>query len=469
MTNLKIFSRNIQKLGCRYLIDRNPYNQILFFTPKVLSVNKQAQIQAKFKSPVNTKSDQFVYFSEINLQLSLLFTTQMQFVHVVLDIYNQMCEDYFEFIKSKTNRINTDMTSECFTSIDDSFFPQKFNTNQSNKSDQPLNQSKYLLNLISKLDQLTYAVGCFNAYSSGLMTLLDQSLFQSSIFVSQNDIFEIKPDQNDFSSQKQTRNLYLFKIFNTQLDLSQNVFSFINNKFTKMETFLSREIPNLSQLYSAQCVGVGQSDSNEILPRLFQFQLKSQSKSISIQNISQMVYAKCSELVLLQSKDHSTILFDLHFKQVLYIFQWHCNFSQIIIKRNLNTYKTKLVTNKCFKRLKAFPRKIDILFQDEDDHNYITSNSIILENELKHFLYSLICIKQNFQHMLTNIWIHTHFKNESFVFAASLPNQLFVFKLQLSQNKKQTCTKHSFPIQSLLKHKLHLNKVSTHANKTSGR
>ena len=106
MTNLKIFSRNIVKLGKRYFLDRNPFDKILFFNSKVLMVNKEAQLQRKFRTPINCKPDNFVYFPKINLQLSLLFTTQIQFLHVILDIYNQMCEDYFEFIKKSKRNFN---------------------------------------------------------------------------------------------------------------------------------------------------------------------------------------------------------------------------------------------------------------------------------------------------------------------------------------------------------------------------
>ena len=196
-----------------------------------------------------------------------------------------------------------------------------------------------------------------------------------------------------------------------------------------MEAFLEKQIPDLQRLYQDQFPkSQKNSKSFTVFPKLFQFQLNSQSKNISIEDIKQMVYEQCSQLVLLQ-RDSCISLFDLHSKKMLYSFQWGFNISKILLKRNLNSYKAKLISKKFFKSLHAFPRKIDILFDD----NYLVSESIILENELKDLLFSVVSIKKNFQKMQERIWIDSEFKNESFVFATQNKNsgELFFFKVEL--------------------------------------
>jgi hypothetical protein len=247
--------------------------------------------------------------------------------------------------------------------------------------------------MIKYLKRLTYAVGCFNTFSSGLMTLLDQSLFGNSLYINSNNEFHLHPD---FSLKELSESVdamsYLYQIKYEQFHISEMVFKEINIKLSKMEAMIIQEIPEIKSIYKEslayfqsaiklpQQIKLGRlADEVHIFPKLFSYRISKDSNShFKLPNIVQMVYANCSELLLLKSINNSLLIFDLKTKQVSYSFKdWPFDLSKILIKRNLNSYKNKLMTQKNFIRLTKFPKKIEILYDADQKEEFGSENLII--------------------------------------------------------------------------------------------
>lgn len=74
-------------------------DKLLFFGPRVLFVDSKGRLKNKFNAKINILKKNFQHFPEIEMQLTVLFETQMDILSVVLDIYTRMCQKFFGFLQ----------------------------------------------------------------------------------------------------------------------------------------------------------------------------------------------------------------------------------------------------------------------------------------------------------------------------------------------------------------------------------
>ena len=302
------------------------------------------------------------------------------------------------------------------------------------------------------------------------MTLIDQSLFGNSLYVNKKNEFHVQPDYplNELS-QETGKMSYLYQIKFEQSQISQLIFEEINNKLSKMESVVLQEIPQIKSIYKEnqtyfqsaiklpQQIKLGRlADTVTIFPKLFTYQIPQDSNShFTLPDIAQMVYANCSEILLLKSVSNSLLVFDLKTKQVSYCFKdWPFNLNKILIKRNLNSYKSKLMTQKNFIRLSNFPKKIEILYEEEKKEE-LESENIILQKTLGNTLYSVKVTKEYFRNMKSQLWVTPEFQNDSYaiVLKDDLMDELLFFKLEF-------CYKNRTKNKNMLRNSMRNNEYS---------
>lgn len=72
-------------------------NNILLFGPKTIYSVEEGVVEPKFRGLDILGPDHFLYFSPINLELSLMFQTQMEFLREIVNIYFQMYACYINY------------------------------------------------------------------------------------------------------------------------------------------------------------------------------------------------------------------------------------------------------------------------------------------------------------------------------------------------------------------------------------
>lgn len=97
MSKIQNFSMETESIGKNYYQIRNPMDKIIFFGSEVFSVDKNGQLHPKFEHKLDIKEKKFLYFSDLNVQLAILFESQMQILSILVDLYIQLLQAFTKY------------------------------------------------------------------------------------------------------------------------------------------------------------------------------------------------------------------------------------------------------------------------------------------------------------------------------------------------------------------------------------
>lgn len=334
-----------------------------------------------------------------------------------------------------------------------SYFPKKFTSNETCKSNQEVIKSSNLKDFFEILVQLTYAVGCYNSYTSGLMKLLENSMFRNSVYIDTMNNFYVIPDSKNSSKDINNSSInYLTKIKNVQEQFSKTIIYGLNKKLRKMESILDKTLPEFQNSYRDQIDEFGSSlkvpkkgkknslkEKKSIFPKLFVYKINNKNLQITkIENIRDFSYPHCSEMMLLQTTLNQLWIFDLINRQITKkIKNFNFSLSKVLVKRNLSGYQYKLMPQKNCIRLNEFLKKIEMVFY-EDKKESSKSDAVIFTKDVDSIIHSIKIVNEYFQKMEQHLWINPDFINESFsiIMANDEKNELLYFNYEIFYKKK---------------------------------
>jgi hypothetical protein len=88
-SKIEFFNKQFENLGKEFFKNQNVLNKVIFVGSRIYSVNKDGELKPKFTEN-SFKNFNFNYFPELNIQLAILFDSQMKCLTVVVDLYFQM-------------------------------------------------------------------------------------------------------------------------------------------------------------------------------------------------------------------------------------------------------------------------------------------------------------------------------------------------------------------------------------------
>lgn len=317
-----------------------------------------------------------------------------------------------------------------------------------------------LKKIIKEMKKLTYAIGCFNSYSSALMKMIDYNTFGFNFCLQEGGIDGGKRvkvsrmKEEDETEIHSSSAKYLEKVRKYQIEMVEKIFRVINQKLTKLEAHLIKEMPEIIKIFEKEKIlrmeklhGNKRSarlrnSAPEIIPKLYEYIADSNISKpkrfkLTFQNIIAFRYSYCSDLLFLINSQNTIIVYDLFQMKVCQeISQWPWRIRDLIIRRNLNFYNSKSILRVEFNKLDTYVETTKIDYE----------NSKVTENDILNFAYNVLDMNEYFNEFSNTVWFHKNNKRDNYIMAFQFEkkNQLIFFyycykfrKLEDPKRKKE--------------------------------
>lgn len=432
LDHIQLLSQRLRDYSQFQLKRRNPMDKILLFGKRVLKVSAKGVLEPKFAKKTRVRRDQFKHFADISVQLTALFDMQIGMLIMVLDLFLQMSQFLYKYLIEDCPRRNTKSPP----TPEEHVF-----------EDSPaLTPSENLIRVLKTLAQLCYIVGSFNSFSKNIMRLVDESQFGTCVFIDKYNKFHVTLD-----ASRRSPSSYLAQLGAEQQLLSEKVFAEVNARIVDMEGCLEAEIPQIrrsmtefvdifnSGLSNPQIKKLGKlCNKKSLFPKLSLYS-KPETPDFVMKDINAMEYAAFSELILLRTTSNALLVFNLSHLACMYtLVDWPFSLSRVLIRRNLASYKAKLLSQKRFLGLHEFPERvsIDLGLQPKDAPQLEDS---FLESDLEDIVYLAKTIGEYFRNMENQSWISPEFTAETFIIAVENAdaNEMLMFTMEFDQRPGQ--------------------------------